>query len=190
MDNLLAVSSVARPAQRAAPSRLWRSGITQSDVDDSALAPCVHREAASLKDLERRKVAREDLRHQFAQACLTRDRHEVSQQRGADPLALIFVDKPEGDLGLAWFDDVIAAAADQGRAPVFVRDRNQRDMLDEVYVEKIVGLFLGNLAFGRKEAKIARFRTCPRERRSPTIEVLRTLGANRDRAPVTQSLGH
>ncbi len=74
-------------------------------------------------------------------------------QRGANPLALIFVDKPEGDLGLARFDDDIAAAADQGRAPVFVRDRNQRDMLDEVYVEKIVGPFLGNLAFGRKEAR-------------------------------------
>jgi len=63
----------------------------------------------------------------------------MSYQRGANPLGLIFVDKPEGDLGLAWFDDVLAAAPDQGRAPVFVRDRDQRDVLDEVDVEEIVG---------------------------------------------------
>src|SRR5208282_6766181 len=95
-------------------------------------------------------------------------------QRGANPLALIFVDKPEGDLGLARFDDVIAAAADQGRAPVFVRDSDQSDMLDEVDVEEIVSLFLGDLPFDRKEAKVECFRACPRERRAPAIEVLRT----------------
>jgi hypothetical protein len=48
----------------------------------------------------------------------------MSQQRGANPVGLIFVDEPERDLGLAWFDDVIAAA-DQGRAPVLVRDRGR-----------------------------------------------------------------
>ncbi len=74
-------------------------------------------------------------------------------QRGANPLALIFVDKPEGDLGLARFDDDIAAAADQGRAPVVVRDRDQRDMFDEVDVEEIVGLFPGNLPLTAKKRK-------------------------------------
>jgi hypothetical protein len=32
------------------PERLWRSRITQSDMNDSALAPRVHSEAAALKD--------------------------------------------------------------------------------------------------------------------------------------------
>ena len=59
------------------PERLWRSGIAQSDVHDRALAPCVHREAAALKDPLHRKVVREDLRHQFAQACLASDRRDA-----------------------------------------------------------------------------------------------------------------
>ncbi len=136
--------------------RLWRSGIAQSDVDDSALAP---------------------------------DRRQMSQERGANPLGPIFVDEREDNLGLAGLDDDVAAAADQGRAPVFIRDRDQRDMLNEVDVEEIVGLFLGNFPFDRKETKVERFRACPRERRAPAIEVLRTLGADRDRAPVMQRLG-
>jgi hypothetical protein len=52
-----------------------------------------------------------------------------------------------------------------------------------------VGLFLGNLAFDCKEAMVECFRACARKRRTPAIEVLRTLGADRDRAPVTQRLG-
>ncbi len=52
-------------------SELWRSGITQSDVDDSALASCAHRETAALKDLEHRKVVREDLSHVIAGAALS-----------------------------------------------------------------------------------------------------------------------
>src|SRR5271165_6909239 len=103
-------------------------------------------------------------------------------QCGADPLALIFVDEPEGEFGLAGLDDNIAAAADQRGAPAFVGDSDQRDMPDEVDVEEIVGLFVGNLALDRKEAKVKRLSACPRERRSPAVEVLRTLGADRDRA--------
>jgi hypothetical protein len=62
-------------------------------------------------------------------------------------------------------------------------------MLHEVDVEEIMSLFLGNLAFDGKEAKVKRFRACPCKRSSPAIEVLRTLGADRDRAPVAQDLG-
>jgi hypothetical protein len=83
-------------------------------------------------------------------------------RRGVDPFGLIFVDEREDNLGLAGLDDKVAPAADQGRGPVFVRDRDRdrdpRDVLDEADVEKIVGLFLGNLPFDRKEAKVERFR--------------------------------
>ena len=107
-------------------------------------------------------------------------------QCGANTPGLIVVDQREGGLGLAGLNDDVAAAADQGRAPVFIRDRDQSDVLDEVDVKEKVGLFLGNLAFDCKVAMVECFRACARKRRTPPIEVLRTLGADRDRAPVTQ----
>lgn len=113
----------------------------------------------------------------------------MPHQCGANPPGLIVVNQREGRLGLAGLNNDVAAASDQGRVPVFIHDRDQCDLLDEVDVEEIVGLFLGNLALDCKEAIVECFRACARERRTPAVEVLRTLGADRDRAPVTQRLG-
>ena len=113
----------------------------------------------------------------------------MPHQCGANTPGLIVVDQREGCLGLAGLNNDVAAAANQGRAPVFIRDCDQCDLLDEVDVKEIVGLFLGNLALDCKEAIVECFRACARERRTPDIEIIWTLGADRDRAPVTQRFG-
>jgi hypothetical protein len=126
-------------------------------VEGRALAPCVHHQAAALKDTWHRKVVRDDLLRQFAQARLASDRHQMSYQHRTNSLGLIFVDKRRR-LGLAWFDDVVAAAHDQGRVPFFVRDRDQRDMLDKAQTYRRV---CSNVMLDPKSySGVRRDRTC------------------------------
>ena len=61
--------------------RLWRSGIAQSDVDDSALAPCAHREAAALEHIQHGNIFREDLGDELTKSGFTAEGCEMAHQR-------------------------------------------------------------------------------------------------------------
>ena len=58
------------------PERLRRSGVTQSDVDGTILAPCVYREATALKDLSIGRLSRGPVRGRMPQ-----DAGQVSSER-------------------------------------------------------------------------------------------------------------
>src|SRR5271166_4406909 len=96
---------------------------------------------------------------------LAADGGEMAHQRGTDPLGLIVIDDAERRLGLARLHDDIARAADDHRPAVFIGDRHQRDVFDEVDVEEMVGLLLRKLPLGGKEAMVKRLWTRSGDRR-------------------------
>ena len=61
---------------------------------------------------------------------------------------------PNDASGLARLRDDVARAADDRRPAVFIGDRYQRDVFDEVDVEEMVGLLLRELPLGGKEAMV------------------------------------
>src|SRR5262245_27646079 len=79
-------------------------------------------EIASFAHLQHRCVVRQYVRIKFAQAAVLRDRNKMTQQRLADPFALILIDDHKSQFRLARLPHDIASAADNFVSSVCLDD--------------------------------------------------------------------
>ena len=154
--------------------------------------PCLtlrsQRKPAFLEHLEHRGVVGENLRDQFLQSGVTRNRDEMAHKRRAEPLPLIRIDDNESHFRDPRPYDDIPPAADNGGVAILLRDCNQGDVLDKIDVHEERDFLLAEGAFGRKETAEHGLRAGTADGREKRIPVARSHGADFHLAPIAQQL--
>jgi hypothetical protein len=124
--------------QQASPTSAFDlekgSSVRQCHLDDLALAPRAHLQAAFLEDREHGAVAGQDFGNQFVEASLLSHRLEVPHQRSAYPLSLVFINDRESHLGPLRLNDDITSGAYNRPHAILVGYHNECDMIYEVDV--------------------------------------------------------
>src|SRR5215831_2868129 len=104
------------------------------DVHDLGLPPYRKWEPGSPKYLQHAMIIGQNLRYEFPDPRLMRNRNEMAHERCSDALALILVDHHKGYLGLAGPHNHIARAADH-RPLAVLQHSDQSYMVDEIDVQ-------------------------------------------------------
>src|SRR5262249_5650081 len=160
----------------------------KSDVHDLSFALHAKRQSAFLEHLQHGHVVRQDLSDQFLEPASPSNRGEVMHECSAETLLLVLVDDSESHFGLSRLhDDVAGAARDHGPA-VFVHDRDQRDVIDEVGVQEKLDFRLCEATFDGKETTIKGLPAAAADGCDEVGPVVRSKRADFDPASIAQRL--
>jgi hypothetical protein len=123
-------------------------------MHDAGIPRSAHTQSALLEYLQHRNVVRQNLSRQLIKSDVPGNCSEMAHEGCSDALFLVPVDNHEGHLGLARFDEDVAASTDDDAPTVLLKLGHQGNMADEVYIHEEGDLVLSEAPLGREEAAI------------------------------------
>jgi hypothetical protein len=117
-------------------------------MDDTGIARSFCTQATLLEYLQHRHIVRQDLGRQFLKSEVTGNRREMVHESFSDALSLVAVDNHESHLGLARFDEDVAAPTYDDAPTVLLKLGHQGHMVDEVNIHEVGDLVLGEIPLG------------------------------------------
>src|SRR6476659_4049367 len=180
------VGGVTRDAARLL-TVLSVSGELESNVHQARLPPGSAAQGATLQHSQHRSIALQDVGNDLSQPGLAADGNEVAHERLPDSLSLTLVRNEECRLSLPRLRyDIATSARDYSSAAFLYGD--ERDVVDEIDVQEIVGLIFAEAALRCEETPIARLITAAMQSRQHTMPVLGPERTYLDDPPVGEPL--
>jgi hypothetical protein len=131
-----------------------QSSELEREVLCAGFAAWTNSEPASFEDLQHWRIVRKNVRTKFAQAAVPGDRDKVTQERRANPFALILIHDHKSQFRLARLSHYITSAAGNSVSPVCFNDCNQSDVFYEVDIYKERGLAIAKISARREESPV------------------------------------
>ena len=114
-------------------------------MDEAGIPSGIAAQRATLENSQHGSIAFQDVGNDLSQASVTSDGDEVAHERLPDSLSLAFVGHEESRLGLARSGYDVAASSRDHPSATFLHG-NERNVVDEVYVQKVIRLILAETA--------------------------------------------
>ena len=115
---------------------------------DAGIARGSYTQSALLEYLQHRNVVCQDFGCQLRKSDMTGNCREMVHEGCSNALFLVAVDNHESDLGLARFDEDVAAPTDNDAPTVLLKLGHQGHMVDEVYIHEVGDLVLSEVPLG------------------------------------------
>ena len=141
-------------------------------MHQTSIARDLATQCAALEDTQHGSIALQDVGNDLLQAGLAANGNKVAHERLADALPLAFIRHEEGRFSPPGFHDDVAASTHDYSTATFLH-RNESYVTDEVDVQKIVELFLGETTLWGKEAAVARLIAAAVQCGQQTVPVFR-----------------